>query len=278
MRQVISVWLCFAERRAVDKRLAINEPKDTGLHHAMPVPQQLPQIAILPARHPDLWKAILDHQAQNQLGILAIRLLLAYSLGTDLSGVSDPQLKLQLTEQSFKPARMPAGFHPYTHLHSLGRQIAVELLRLLAVLQSLLPAFASVGIHKRNLLEARMVVTPYNPHVRLLSPGPWLVGTTKAYSGLRSRHCYGIIYTHRELAVAAPRRGFFIGASILFTAGAGSLSNGTITGSKVIAVTNSSGVASVTLTLPSTAKTVTVTAEAPYGLGHPVATFTETSQ
>ena len=66
------------------------------------------------------------------------------------------------------------------------------------------------------------------------------------------------------------------GASI--TASAGSLSNGTITGSKVIAVTNSSGVASVTLTLPSTAETVTVTAEAPYGLGHPVATFTETSQ
>src|ERR1039457_1595675 len=29
MGQVISVWLCFAERRAVDKRLAINEPKDT---------------------------------------------------------------------------------------------------------------------------------------------------------------------------------------------------------------------------------------------------------
>src|ERR1017187_2314484 len=73
------------------------------------------------------------------------------------------------------------SFHPYTHLHSLGRQIAVELLRLLAVLQSLLPAFASFGIHKRNLLEARMVVTTYNPHVRLLSPGPWLVGTTKVY-------------------------------------------------------------------------------------------------
>src|ERR1022692_2297762 len=27
--QVISVWLCFAERRAVDKRLVVNEPKDT---------------------------------------------------------------------------------------------------------------------------------------------------------------------------------------------------------------------------------------------------------
>jgi hypothetical protein len=68
------------------------------------------------------------------------------------------------------------------------------------------------------------------------------------------------------------------GASILFTTSAGSLSNGTTSGSKIIAVTNSSGVASVTLTLPSTAETVTVTAEGPYGLGHPVATFTETSQ
>jgi hypothetical protein len=69
------------------------------------------------------------------------------------------------------------------------------------------------------------------------------------------------------------------GASILFTASAGSLSNGTSSGSKVIAVTNSSGVASVNLTLPSTAEAVTVTAEGPYGLGHPVApAFTETSQ
>jgi hypothetical protein len=71
------------------------------------------------------------------------------------------------------------------------------------------------------------------------------------------------------------------GASVLFTTSAGSLSNGTTSGSKVIAVTNSSGVTSpVTLTLPSTAGTVTVTAEGPYGIGHPVVTpaFTETSQ
>jgi hypothetical protein len=68
------------------------------------------------------------------------------------------------------------------------------------------------------------------------------------------------------------------GASILFTASAGTLSNGTSSGAKVIAVTNSSGVASVTLTLPSSAGAVTVTAEGPYGLGHPVApTFTETA-
>ena len=68
------------------------------------------------------------------------------------------------------------------------------------------------------------------------------------------------------------------GASVLFTTSAGSLSNGTSSGSKVITVTNSSGIASVTLMLPSTAEAVTVTAEGPYGLGHPVATFTETSQ
>ena len=69
------------------------------------------------------------------------------------------------------------------------------------------------------------------------------------------------------------------GASVLFSASAGSLSNGTTSGSKVIAVTNSSGVASVTLTLPSSAEVVTVTAEGPYGLGHPVAaSFSEISQ
>jgi glycosyl hydrolase family 44 len=68
------------------------------------------------------------------------------------------------------------------------------------------------------------------------------------------------------------------GASILFSTNAGTLSNGTTTGSKVIATTNSSGVASVTLTLPSGAQTVMVTAEGPYGLGHPTAQFTETSQ
>lgn len=68
------------------------------------------------------------------------------------------------------------------------------------------------------------------------------------------------------------------GASILFTTSAGTLANGTSSGTKVIAVTNSSGVASVRLTLPSSAGPVTVTAEGPYGLGHPVApTFTETA-
>jgi hypothetical protein len=47
----------------------IHDPR-AGLHHAMPVPQQLPQIAILPVRHPDLREAILQQQLQNQSCIL----------------------------------------------------------------------------------------------------------------------------------------------------------------------------------------------------------------
>jgi len=68
------------------------------------------------------------------------------------------------------------------------------------------------------------------------------------------------------------------GASIFFSTNAGTLSNGTNSGSKLIATTDASGSASVTLTLPSGAQPVTITAEGPYGLGHPTVTFNETSQ
>jgi hypothetical protein len=65
------------------------------------------------------------------------------------------------------------------------------------------------------------------------------------------------------------------GASILFTTSAGSLSNGTTSGSKVIATTNSSGIASVTLILPSSKGSVTVTAQDQFALGGASVTFTE---
>jgi Glycoside hydrolase family 44 len=61
------------------------------------------------------------------------------------------------------------------------------------------------------------------------------------------------------------------GATVFFTTSAGTLSARTVT-------TNASGIAAVVLTLPATAGTVHVTAEGPYGLGHPEVTFTETSQ
>ena len=61
------------------------------------------------------------------------------------------------------------------------------------------------------------------------------------------------------------------GATVFFTTDAGMLSSRLVP-------TNSSGSAAVVLTLPQTTGTVHVTAEGPYGLGHPNVTFTETSQ
>lgn len=61
------------------------------------------------------------------------------------------------------------------------------------------------------------------------------------------------------------------GATVFFTAAGGTLSN------RIVA-TDSTGKASVTLTLPATAGTVHVTAEGQYALGHPQVTFTETAQ
>jgi hypothetical protein len=66
-------------------------------------------------------------------------------------------------------------------------------------------------------------------------------------------------------------------ADILFTTSAGSLSNGTTSGTSVISTTNSSGVASVTLTLPPTAGVVTVTAQDQFALGGASVNFTETA-
>jgi len=61
------------------------------------------------------------------------------------------------------------------------------------------------------------------------------------------------------------------GATVFFTASAGTLSSRLVT-------TDSSGNAAVVLTLPQSAGTVHVTAEGPYGLGHPDVVFTETTE
>jgi hypothetical protein len=70
---------------------------------------------------------------------------------------------------------------------------------------------------------------------------------------------------------AAKSGGSASGATVFYTASAGTLSSRTVT-------TNSSGVASVVLTLPSTAEAVHVTAEGQCALGHPEVTFTATAQ
>jgi fibronectin type 3 domain-containing protein len=90
----------------------------------------------------------------------------------------------------------------------------------------------------------------------------------------------GVSTTLTLTATLAPGSsgGTATGAPIFFSTSAGSLTYNGTTGTMMIVPTNSSGVAGVTLTLPSQSGTVTVTAVGPYGLGHPVATFTETAQ
>jgi hypothetical protein len=112
------------------------------------------------AWHPDPWETILQQQAQDQLCILAIRLLLAYALGPDLGRISNARLKLQLGQQSFNPVSVPAGFHSNPHL--LARQTAVELLRcLFAMCQTFFVELFGVGIHRSNLLKLGVEIYSY---------------------------------------------------------------------------------------------------------------------
>src|SRR5215470_19005129 len=70
---------------------------------------------------------------------------------------------------------MPTGLHAHPHRDPLFPEITVELLRLLWVFESSFLQLSSFCIHIRNLLEARVIITAYNQHVRLLSPGlGWL--------------------------------------------------------------------------------------------------------
>src|SRR5712692_2832708 len=89
---------------------------------------------------------------------------------------------------------MPTGFHAHAHCQAAGSEALIELLGLLLVSQAFFAEIACVGVHVRNLLEARVIITTYNDHVRLLSPEPsWLALAPPTLLGSGSRHCYGII-------------------------------------------------------------------------------------
>src|SRR5882724_2830341 len=169
----------------------------------MTMPKQLPQITILPVRHPDPREAIFQHPSQNQLRILAIRLLLAHPLRADLGRVPDPQLKLQLPEQSFKPASLPTGFHPDTHAQQPGGEITIKLLRFLSVLQAPFFKLPSVGIDQRNLLKPRVVICSYNDHCSAPFSRALVGWHHQSLLGRGSRHCYGINCTNDDVKIPA---------------------------------------------------------------------------
>ena len=72
------------------------------------------------------------------------------------------------------------------------------------MLQSPLLQIPGFAIHQCYLLKPRVVVTTYNHHVRLLSPGPLVGWHHQSLLGHWSRHCYGINYArHPVLSVIA---------------------------------------------------------------------------
>jgi hypothetical protein len=50
------------------------------------------------------------------------------------------------------------GFHPDANLDALVVKFAIELLRLVGMLQSPLAAFPRVGLNERDALEARVII------------------------------------------------------------------------------------------------------------------------
>jgi hypothetical protein len=101
-----------------------------------------------------------------------------------------------------------------------------------------------------------------------------LVGNPSASLAKQGDHQKGATGSQLNLSVTlnpGKSGGSAAGATILFSTDAGSLSSRMV-------VTDGSGDAPVVLTLPQNPGTVHVTAEGPFGLGHPAVTFTETAQ
>jgi hypothetical protein len=62
------------------------------------VPKQLPQITILWTGYPPAREVIFQQQLQQELGILAVGLLLADALGLDLRRIANPNFDTQFRE------------------------------------------------------------------------------------------------------------------------------------------------------------------------------------
>src|SRR3984885_5180324 len=68
------------------------------------------------------------------------------------------------------------GLHPHAHARSSCCQFAIKLLGFsITVVQSPFVAFSCLGIDKRDVLVARVIIHAYNDHVRLLSPEPLVI-------------------------------------------------------------------------------------------------------
>ena len=80
---------------------------------------------------------------------------------------------------------MPGGLYPHTPADSSLLQIPIELLGFsITVVQSPFATLSRFCIRKRDLLITRVVIYAYIIMFGSFLPSPWLVGTTKVYSGV----------------------------------------------------------------------------------------------
>jgi hypothetical protein len=138
------------------------------LHQLVPVNQQLPQIALLPARYPQPGKPALDQQLQHVGRVPPVRLLLPHIAGPDLRRIPDPHLMPQFAQQIDQPVAVARGLQPDQRRR---RQPPVILLRLPGGMHQLpFSRFAGLQVEPAHLFPARMKITAYNHHRRLLLP------------------------------------------------------------------------------------------------------------
>jgi hypothetical protein len=88
---------------------------------------------------------------------------------------------------------VPAGFHAHPHFQTLFLQLLVELFGFLAMHQASFAQFPGVAVHKRNLLEARMIVTASEPFGCFAPPK-----STRAWKPTLSLNHY----THNRLVMS----------------------------------------------------------------------------
>src|SRR5215467_15311907 len=99
---------------------------------------------------------------------------------------------------------MSTGFHPHTHLLALASEVTTKLFRSLTVFQSLLSTISRFSIHKRNFLEARVVIASYNDHCPALQKLRW-----ESFDDLESEICgFALEIVNLQFAVLALVEGF----------------------------------------------------------------------
>src|SRR5215469_18713203 len=89
--------------------------------------------------------------------------------------------------------QLSGRLHPHSHLAACCLQLAIELLGFsIAMIQSSFTAFPGVGIYKRDLLNAGVIVHTYNPHIGSFLPSLGSSTNQSLLGGRGGRHCYEI--------------------------------------------------------------------------------------